>query len=160
MFAIADLDQIGNSIVALTGDLADMVDMANFRFCFDHAYVPDAARAIDQLDARKHGPQVEKLLDRHSEGMFRAEFHADAAMATDYCLKCVSQERCAIIIGLWRRPSADVVDPGCGHAGRANFRNDSNRCGIRGNNKEPGTGRALPELARKPGRPTDIVGRC
>ena len=85
-----------------------------------------------------------------------AERYADAAKSPRQLQDSIAQQADAVIAGARRGPGVDILDPGCGHAGRSDFRDHRNRFALQGQQDEPGTGRTFPELGEKAGEVTHI----
>ena len=123
--------------------MADAVDLA---LALDHAEFTDQGCRVDQFDAVEPAADFRQIVQWHAHHRFASEFRSDTAEAAPRPAQRRRQQRYAVVIGLGRRPGADVLDPGYFHGRRADFRDHRDGLALPRYQQEPGPCRAFPEL--------------
>lgn len=127
-------------------DLAGVLDHFNFRLRLDVPCFPDTRGAIHELNGTQIPLDLKEVVHRHPQDGFTTELKADTAKTSRQFAQRRRQERNPFVLRTRCGPGPNAADRVRCYNGLANFGNDRNRLASRGNDKEPGACRALPEL--------------
>ena len=86
---------------------------------------------------------------RHAQDTFHTHGGAESPETSRQLANGGKQQRNSVVLGLWRRPAANVVDPALLHAGNTDRRNHRDGFAFKWYQQEPGARGAVPELGQE-----------